>query len=370
MSPEQTGRMNRSIDYRTDFYSLGVTFYEMLAGQLPFNSNDPMELVHCHIAKQPRSLNQLNPEIPKAVVDIVMKLLAKTAEERYQSARGLLADLEECLKQLEASGQIKDFIVGKLDRFGQFLIPQKLYGRETEVATLMAAFERVAIGSTEMMLVSGYSGIGKTCVVQEIHKPIVRQRGYFIAGKFDQFKKNTPYSALIQAFQELIRQLLTENSKNIETWKEQLVEALGQNGRVIIDVIPEVELIMGEQPEVPQLGPTEYQNRFNRVYKQFIHVFTKPEHPLVLFLDDLQWADSASLKLLQLLITDTDSEYLLLIGAYRDNEVSPTHPTIQTLEEIKKTGTVVNNLVLQALDISNVNQLVADTLQGNNNSIN
>jgi len=370
MSPEQTGRMNRAIDYRTDFYSLGVTFYEMLAGQLPFNSNDPMELVHCHIAKQPRSLNQLNPEIPKAVVDIVMKLLAKTAEERYQSARGLLADLEQCLKQLEATGQIKDFIVGKLDRFGQFLIPQKLYGRETEVATLMAAFERVAIGSTEMMLVSGYSGIGKTCVVQEIHKPIVRQRGYFIAGKFDQFKKNTPYSALIQAFQELIRQLLTENSKNIETWKEQLVEALGQNGRVIIDVIPEVELIMGEQPEVPQLGPTEYQNRFNRVYKQFIHVFTKPEHPLVLFLDDLQWADSASLKLLQLLITDTDSEYLLLIGAYRDNEVSPTHPTIQTLEEIKKTGTVVNNLVLQALDISNVSQLVADTLQGNNNSIN
>ncbi|MEG4030223.1 MULTISPECIES: AAA family ATPase [unclassified Microcoleus] len=369
MSPEQTGRMNRSIDYRTDFYSLGITFYEMLAGQLPFNSNDPMELVHCHIAKQPPLLNQLNPEIPKAVVDIVMKLLAKTAEDRYQSARGLLGDLEECLKQLEASGQIKDFTVGKLDRFGQFLIPQKLYGRETEVATLMAAFERVAVGSTEMMLVSGYSGIGKTCVVQEVHKPIVRQRGYCIAGKFDQFKKNIPYAALIQAFQELIRQLLTENSENIEIWKEQLVEALGQNGRVIIDVIPEVELIMGEQPEVPELGSTESQNRFNRVYKQFIHVFTKPEHPLVLFLDDLQWADSASLKLLQLLITDTESEYLLLIGAYRDNEVSPTHPTIQTIEQIEKTGAVVNNIVLQALDISNVRQLVADTLQGDNNSI-
>lgn len=366
MSPEQTGRMNRSIDYRTDFYSLGITFYEMLAGQLPFNSNDPMELVHCHIAKQPPLLNQLNPEIPKAVVDIVMKLLAKTAEDRYQSARGLLADLEECLKQLEASGQIKDFTAGKLDRFGQFLIPQKLYGRETEVATLMAAFERVADGSTEMMLVSGYSGIGKTCVVQEIHKPIVRQRGYFIAGKFDQFKNNIPYAALIQAFQELIRQLLTENSENIEIWKTQLLEALGQNGRVIIDVIPEVELIMGQQPEPPQLGPTESQNRFNRVYKQFIHVFTNAEHPLVLFLDDLQWADSASLKLLQLLITDSDSEYLLLIGAYRDNEVSPTHPTIQTIKEIEKTGAVVNNIVLQALDISNVRQLVADTLQGNN----
>jgi predicted ATPase/signal transduction histidine kinase/tRNA A-37 threonylcarbamoyl transferase component Bud32 len=370
MSPEQTGRMNRSIDYRTDFYSLGITFYEMLAGRLPFNSNDPMELVHSHIAKQPPLLNQLNREIPKAVVDIVMKLLAKAAEDRYQSARGLLADLQECLNQLEASGQIKDFTVGKLDRFGQFLIPQKLYGRETEIAALMAAFERVAVGSTEMMLVSGYSGIGKTCVVQEVHKSIVRQRGYFIAGKFDQFKKNIPYSALIQAFQELLRQLLTENSEDIEIWKEQLVEVLGPNGRVIIDVIPEVELIMGAQPEVPQLGPTESQNRFNRVYKQFIGVFTKPEHPLVLFLDDLQWADSASLNLLQLLITDTESEYLLLIGAYRNNEVSQTHPTIQTIEEIKKAGAVVNNIVLPALDISNVRQLVADTLQGDNNSIN
>ena len=370
MSPEQTGRMNRSIDYRTDFYSLGVTFYEMLAGRLPFNSNNPMELVHSHIAKQPPLLNQLNREIPKAVVDIVMKLLAKAAEDRYQSARGLLADLQECLNQLEASGQIKSFTVGKLDRFGQFLIPQKLYGRETEIAALMAAFERVAVGSTEMMLVSGYSGIGKTCVVQEVHKSIVRQRGYFIAGKFDQFKKNIPYSALIQAFQQLLRQLLTENSEDIEIWKEQLVEILGPNGRVIIDVIPEVELIMGAQPEVPQLGPTESQNRFSRVYKQFIGVFTKPEHPLVLFLDDLQWADSASLNLLQLLITDPESKYLLLIGAYRNNEVSQTHPTIQTIEEIKKAGAVVNNIVLPALDISNVRKLVADTLQGDNNSIN
>jgi predicted ATPase/signal transduction histidine kinase/tRNA A-37 threonylcarbamoyl transferase component Bud32 len=370
MSPEQTGRMNRSIDYRTDFYSLGITFYEMLAGRLPFNFNDPMEWVHSHIAKQPPLLNQLNREIPKAIVDIVMKLLAKAAEDRYQSARGLLADLQECLNQLEASGQIKDFTVGKLDRFGQFLIPQKLYGRETEIAALMTAFERVAVGSTEMMLISGYSGIGKTCVVKEIHKSIVRQRGYFITGKFDQFKKNIPYSALIQAFRELIRQLLTENLEDIEIWKEQLVKVLGPNGRVIIDVIPEVELIMGAQPEVPQLGPTESQNRFNRVYKQFIRVFTKPEHPLVLFLDDLQWADSASLNLLQLLITDTESEYLLLIGAYRNNEVSQTHPTIQTIEQIKKAGAVVNNIVLPALDISNVRQLVADTLQGDNNSIN
>ncbi len=363
MSPEQTGRMNRFIDYRTDFYSLGVTFYEILAGQLPFqNFTDPMELVHCHIAKSPVPLSKINSEIPDSISSIVMKLLAKNAEERYQSALGIKADLEECLRQLQSSHQIGKFVLGKLDKSGQFVIPQKLYGREAEVAELMAAFERISLGTSEIMLVSGYSGIGKTCLINEIHKPIVRQRGHFIAGKFDQFKRNIPYAALIQAFSELIRQLLTENSEKIEFWKQEIETALEQNGKVITDVISEVELIVGSQPEVPQLGSTEAQNRFNRVFKQFIHIFAKPEHPLVIFLDDLQWADSASLKLIQLLTTDPDSKYLLLIGAYRDNEVSPTHPTILVLEEIKKAGAVIKNIVLRPLDISNVSQLVADTL--------
>jgi len=365
MSPEQTGRMNRSIDYRTDFYSLGITFYEMLTGQLPFQVNDSLELVHCHIAKTPTPPQEINSQVPQVVSDIVMKLLAKTAEERYQNASGLKADLEKCLQQLQATGEIADFSIGQLDLYSQFIIPQKLYGREQEVAILMNAFERVSLGATEMMLVSGYSGIGKSCLVNEVHKPIVRQRGYFISGKFDQFKRNIPYASLIQAFQELIQQLLTESGEQIAIWQAKLLTALGNNAQVIIDVIPEVERIIGTQPDVPQLGPTESQNRFNRLFQQFIHVFCKPEHPLVVFLDDLQWADSASLKLIQLLANDPDSQYLLLIGAYRDNEVNTTHPLILTLEEIQKSGAVVNNIVLQSLRIYHVNQLVSDTLHSN-----
>ncbi|MBD1935989.1 ATP-binding sensor histidine kinase [Microcoleus sp. FACHB-68] len=390
MSPEQTGRMNRSIDYRTDFYSLGVTFYEILTGRLPFQSTDPLELVHCHIAKMPVSPHQLNSEIPKAVSDIVMKLLAKTAEDRYQTALGLKADLEACLIQLETTGKIENFTVGQRDKSGQFLIPQKLYGRDAEVAILMNAFVRVACpqdnrsganiveklgeeqatftpnlpaqGKSEMMLVAGYSGIGKSALVNEIHKPIVAARGYFIAGKFDQYKRNIPYASLIQAFQSLMRQLLTESSEQIEAWKQKLLEAFGPNGQVIIDVIPEVELIVGKQQPVPQLGAAEAQNRFNRVFQQFIHVFTKKEHPLVLFLDDLQWADLASLKLIELLITDPESQYLLLIGAYRDNEVSATHPFILTLEEIHKAGAIVNTITLSSLKLDHVTQLIAETM--------
>ncbi|MFB2923034.1 trifunctional serine/threonine-protein kinase/ATP-binding protein/sensor histidine kinase [Aerosakkonema funiforme] len=367
MSPEQTGRMNRSIDYRTDFYSLGVTFYEMLTGTLPFNSTDPMELVHCHIAKTPPPPCQGSvcclSELPAAIAAIVMKLLAKNAEDRYQSAWGLKSDLEECLRQFQTTGKIENFVPGRLDKSGQFLIPQKLYGREEEVATLLDSFARVAAGASEIMLVSGYSGIGKTSVVNEVHKPIVGARGYFIAGKFDQFKRNIPYAAIAQAFGELVRQMFAENVQEITIWKEKLEVALGENGRVIIDVIPEVEFIIGKQSEVPQLGPTESQNRFNRVFKQFLSAFATKEHPLVIFLDDLQWADAASLKLIQLLTTDIDSQYLLVIGAYRDNEVSPTHPLILMLEEVEKAGAKLSNIVLRPLDFVNVSLLIADTLK-------
>ena len=362
MSPEQTGRMNRSVDYRTDFYSLGVTFYEILTGQQLFPTLDPMELVHSHIAKQPVPPQDIDPKIPLAIASIVLKLLAKTAEERYQSAAGLKVDLETCLHQLQTTGDIKHFTLGKHDRGIQLSIPQKLYGREREVQTLIEAFNRVSRGAAEMILVSGYSGIGKTSVVNEVHKPIVRQHGYFIAGKFDQFKRTVPYAALIQAFAELIGQLLTENYQKVSIWKAKLSAALGREGRVIVEAIPEIELIVGSQPEIPKLGPSDSENRFNRVFQQFIHVFCQAEHPLVLFLDDLQWADSASLKLIQRLMTEGDRQYLLTIGAYRDNEVSPTHPLMQTLEKIQAASTVTNPIVIKPLNRQYVSQLVTETL--------
>jgi len=362
IAPEQTGRMNRGIDYRSDFYSLGVTLYELLTHQLPFPTNDPIELVHCHIAQQPTACQEIIPTIPEAVSNIVMKLLAKTPEERYQTAWGLKADLETCLNQLKTTGQISVFPLGNRDISDKFRIPQKLYGREQEVSQLLTTFERVSQGSTEILMVSGYSGIGKSALINEIHKPIVRQRGYFISGKFDQLQRDIPYAAISQAFQDLIRQLLSEPATKLQAWKERIIEALGLNAQVIIDVIPEVEKIIGKQPQVEQLGSTETQNRFNLIFQKFIGIFSK-EHPLVIFLDDLQWADLPSLKFIELLINDPNSEYLLIIGAYRDNEVDITHPLMVTLKKIKNLNSDTNNIKLYPLNIGQVNELIADTLK-------
>jgi len=362
MSPEQTGRMNRIIDYHTDFYSLGVVFYEMLIGQPPFQSDDAMELVHCHIAKQPPAPHTINPDIPIALSNLVMKLLAKTAEERYQSAKGLTADLLICQQQLQTKGKIEEFVCGQHDIIDRFQIPQQLYGREHEIALLLAAFEKVIQGNREMMLVSGYSGIGKSVLVQEIYKPITQQRGYFISGKFDQLQRDIPYSAIVTAFSRLVQQLLTESDAALSRWRDKLQTAFGNNGQIIIDVIPEVELIVGKAPPVQSLGPAESQNRFNLVLQKFILIFCQPEHPLVLFLDDLQWVDSASVKLIQRLVTDPDTHHLYLIGAYRDNEVSPVHPLMLTLAAIKKTDTIINKIVLQPLEIDDLNRLVAEAL--------
>ncbi len=369
ISPEQTRRMNRSVDYRTDLYSLGVTFYEMLTSTLPFNVTNPMELVHCHIAKQPIPLVELKPDIPPVISAIVMRLLSKTAENRYQSAFGLKADLEKCLHQVESQNHITDFVICQQDKSGKLEIPEKLYGRTEEINTLLTAFEQVSQGSKELILVVGYSGIGKSALVNEVHKPIVQKRGYFISGKFDQFKRNIPYASLIQAFQELVKELFMESTDELAIWREKLLLALTPNAQIIIDVIPEIELIIGKQPGIPELGSTESQNRFNLVFLKFIGVFAQKSHPLVIFLDDLQWADLASLKIIQLLATDNDTTNLLIIVAYRDNEVDASHQLTLVLQEIETADIIITSINCQPLKLNNVEELVADTLQSTREEI-
>ncbi|MEH2304172.1 trifunctional serine/threonine-protein kinase/ATP-binding protein/sensor histidine kinase [Nostoc sp.] len=361
LSPEQTGRMNRGIDYRTDFYSLGVTFYELLTGELPFKSHEPMELVHCHIAKLPLLVHEINPQIAPVLSSIVNKLMAKNAEDRYQSAFGLKYDLENCLHQLKATGEIASFPIAQRDVCDRFIIPEKLYGREHEVETLLKAFDRVTNNQTELMLVAGFSGIGKTALVNEVHKPIVQQRGYFIKGKFDQFNRNIPFSAFVQAFRDLMGQLLSESDTQLSTWKNKILQVLGDQGQVILEVIPELEQIIGQQLPATELSPSAAQNRFNLLFQKFIQVFTTKEHPLVIFLDDLQWGDSASLKLIQLLMSESGSGTLLFIGAYRDNEVSPAHPLMLTLADIRKANATIHSIALAPLNKASLNQLMVDT---------
>jgi PAS domain S-box-containing protein len=363
MAPEQTGRMNRSIDSRSDLYSLGMTLYEMLVGGLPFTASDPLEWVHCHIARQPISPSERVNSIPKPISAIIMKLLAKAPEERYQTAAGVEADLRHCLSTWKTGGQIEAFPLGVHDVPDHLLIPEKLYGREKEIELLLAAFDRVVKGgATELVLVSGYSGVGKSSVINELHKVLVAPRGLFASGKFDQYKRDIPYATLAQAFQMLVRQILTESDAEVIHWRNALLEALGPNGRLIVNLVPEIELIIGDQPAVAELPPKDAQNRFQMVFRRTLSVFAQPEHPLALFLDDLQWLDAATLDLLQHLITHDEVRHLLLIGAYRDNEVSLSHPLTRTLAEIQKVGAPVHQIALANLGLDDVTRLVADSL--------
>jgi PAS domain S-box-containing protein len=363
MAPEQTGRMNRSIDSRSDLYAFGVMLYEMLTGDLPFSAANPMEWVHCHVARQPVPPSERSPGVPGSVSAIIMKLLAKTAEERYQTAVGAESDLRRCLAQLETQGRIDEFPLGEHDTPDRLLLPEKLYGRTSEIEILLTSFDRVVAGNRpEFVLVSGYSGIGKSAVVNELHKPLVPPRGLFASGKFDQYKRDIPYATLAQAFQSLLRPLLTKNETELSKWRDALREAVGPNGQLIVDLVPELKLIIGEQPPVSELPPQDAQGRFQLVFRRFISVFARPEHPLALFLDDLQWLDAATLDLMEHLLTQSDMQHLMLIGAYRDNEVDPSHPLVRKLEAMREAGAILHDIVLAPLTREDVAQLVADSL--------
>lgn len=361
LSPEQTGRMNRTIDYRTDFYALGVTFYEILAGQLPFQTNDAMELIHCHLATIPTFLSKTNKDISPVLAEIVAKLLAKMPEERYATALGLKYDLLECQKQWNANQKIEPFALGKHDIQNRLIFPQKLFGREKQTDLLLAAFESVSQGATELLFISGYSGVGKTSLVKEIYHPVIRQQGYFISGKYDQLQRATPYSAIIEAFQELILRLLMEPEERLALLKETLINVLGNNGQVLVDVIPNIALIIGAQRPLPTVGDIEARNRFMLTFQNFVRVLAKAEHPLVVFLDDLQWVDNASLELLNLLLTNGELHYFLVIGSYRDNEMEANHPLMLLQNKVQK-YIPVNQLSLAPLKLKDISQLLSDML--------
>ena len=341
--------MNRSIDSRSDLYAFGVTLYELLTGSLPLTASDPMEWVHCHIARQPLPPSERLTDIPRCVSGIIMKLLAKTPEERYQTAAGVERDLRRCLEDWDREGVVHDFALGEQDRADSLLISEKLYGREREVDTLLASFDRVVkSGRPELVLVSGYSGIGKSSVVNELHKPLVPPRGLFASGKFDQYKRDIPYATLAQAFQSLIRPLLARDEEELGRWRDKICEMLGPNGQLMVDLVPELKLIIGEQQPVPELPPQDAQSRFQLVFRRFLSAFTR-EHPLALFLDDLQWLDAATLDLMEDLLTHPDVKNLMLIGAYRDNEVAPDHPLMRKLHAMRQTGAILHNIVLAPL---------------------
>jgi len=361
IAPEQTGRVNRPVTRQSDIYSLGISLYELFSGQRPFDAGDNMELVHMHIAKAAQPLCEKDNTIPRAISDVIDKMIAKNPEDRYKSAHAIRADFQKIETLLDNKKELDNFKIAQMDIGDKFQIPAKLYGRESEIKILLETYQKVCSGKSELMMIEGYSGVGKSALINELHKPMTENRGYFITGKFDQYKKNIPYSSLISAFEDLIRQILTESDESIRRWKNKILVALDSNAQVIVDVIPELTLIIGPQPAAPAIGVQEAQNRFNLYLRKFIQVFAKKEHPLSIFIDDLQWADAASISMIELLATDSETRYLFFLGAFRDNEVDGSHPLNLALERIKKEKVKVNRLVLKPLAEDIVTEIIADT---------
>ena len=361
ISPEQTGRMNRVLDYRSDFYSLGATLYELFSGRVPFHSREAMEIIYAHIARQPLPLDEIEPQIPRVLSRLVMKVMAKRAEARYQSHSGLSADLLACVEQLEMQGSLSDFPLGRQDMPEELQVAPGLYGRKDEIAALEDALERVSQGATEMVLISGSAGVGKTVLVGEIHRSVAQKNGYLISGKFDQLRHNIPYSALIQALRGLIREVSVEEKSRRERWKSRIRAALGPNGQLVTRVVPELEQVVGPQPPLPEMGALESRNRFTTVLLDFISVFCEKTHPLVIFLDDLQWVDADTLKLVERIAQHPERKPLLFLGAYRDNEVEADHRLTISCEVIKKTGQPLQTIPLKPLNPENISQLLVHT---------
>jgi predicted ATPase/class 3 adenylate cyclase len=362
ISPEQTGRMNRTIDYRTDFYSLGVTFYELLSGKLPFEGADAIELIHAHIAQVPMPVHLINKEVPEQLSAILNKLMAKKAEDRYLSAQGIKADLKKCLEEYNNTGTISFFPLAQDDFSDSLKLQQKLYGREKEIDTLLSSFEYCAAGDHIMMLVAGNSGTGKSALVNEVHKPITAKKGYFISGKFDQFQRAVPYYAFTIAFGELISTLLTENEQRLSLLKEKIADALGNEGKVITDVFPVLELLIGKQKNVTELKGYEAQTRFMYLFCRFIKAIAFAEHPLVLFIDDMQWIDNSSLQLFEAIAEDKEIKHLFVIGAYRDNEVNEGHPLMLCVNTLERKGIPVKSITISNLEPVHINNFISDSL--------
>lgn len=361
ISPEQTGRVNRPVDHRSDFYSLGIILYELLSGQIPFKATNPREWIHCHVARQAVELYLKNLLVPKSLSDVVMKLLSKSPDDRYQSSYGIIKDLEACIEHLEADLSFDDYTVGRQDIVKRFKIPEKLYAREKETNQLKNCFERASKGETCVAIVKGYSGIGKTSLVNQLQPLVQIRNGYFLTGKFEQFDKNIPYAAFIQAYSKVIDHVLACTDEEITRWRKSLLNALKGNAHLILEVIPQMELIIGKQPVPQELPLTEAHNRFVLTFMSFIQVFANEKHPVVLLLDDLQWADSASLEIIDLLIGNSTNHPLMLVLSYRDNEITLGHPLLPVLHHLEKSKIHQVEIKVEVLNVQDVRTLIGDS---------